>query len=61
MRAIAIGEKTLGPDHPDLATKLTNRVKLLYAQVGAVSTVRESNVGPANVVVLSNRSCHATR
>ena len=29
LRAVAIGEKTLGPDHPTLATTLNNRAGLL--------------------------------
>ena len=36
LRAIEIGEKTLGPDHPDLATLLNNRARLLQQQVRAV-------------------------
>ncbi|CAN0333504.1 unnamed protein product, partial [Ectocarpus sp. 12 AP-2014] len=32
LRAIEIGEKTLGPDHPALATRLNNRAELLSAQ-----------------------------
>ena len=36
LRAIEIGEKTLGPDHPDLATLLKNRARLLQQQVRAV-------------------------
>ncbi|CAN0518413.1 unnamed protein product, partial [Ectocarpus sp. 12 AP-2014] len=32
LRVIEIGEKKLGPDHPDLATWLNNRAGLLYAQ-----------------------------
>ena len=35
LRAIEIGEKTLGPDHPDLATRLNNRAGLLRKQVRA--------------------------
>jgi tetratricopeptide (TPR) repeat protein len=31
-RALAIGEKTLGPDHPDVATRLNNLASLLQAQ-----------------------------
>ena len=31
-RALAIGEKTLGPNHPDVATWLSNLASLLYAQ-----------------------------
>ena len=36
LRAIEIGEKTLGPDHPDLAKRLNNRAGLLGEQVRAV-------------------------
>ncbi|CBN74854.1 TPR repeat-containing protein [Ectocarpus siliculosus] len=32
LRAIEIGEKTLGPDHPALATSLNNRARMLEAQ-----------------------------
>ncbi|CAB1106625.1 unnamed protein product [Ectocarpus sp. CCAP 1310/34] len=32
LRAIEIGEKMLGPDHPDLATRLNNRAWLLHSQ-----------------------------
>ncbi|CAM9372606.1 unnamed protein product [Ectocarpus sp. 8 AP-2014] len=32
LRAIEIGKKKLGPDHPDLAMWLNNRAGLLYAQ-----------------------------
>ncbi|CAN0453882.1 unnamed protein product, partial [Ectocarpus fasciculatus] len=32
LRAIEIGEKTLGPDHPGLATWLNNRAELLRVQ-----------------------------
>ena len=32
-RAIDIGEKTLGPEHPNLATGLNNLARLLRAQV----------------------------
>eukprot|EP00903_Cladosiphon_okamuranus_P018131 g16686.t1 len=32
LRAIEIGEKTLGPDHPNLATRLNNRAVLLKSQ-----------------------------
>lgn len=38
LRAIEIGEKTLDPNHPDLATCVHNRAELLKAQVGAVRT-----------------------
>ncbi|CAM9639559.1 unnamed protein product, partial [Hapterophycus canaliculatus] len=31
-RAVEIGEKTLGPDHPDLATWLNNRALLVEKQ-----------------------------
>ncbi|CAN0356259.1 unnamed protein product, partial [Ectocarpus fasciculatus] len=33
LRAIEIGERTLGADHPDLATRLNNRAGLLEKQV----------------------------
>lgn len=33
LRAIAITEKALGPDHPSLAESLNNRAELLTAQV----------------------------
>lgn len=36
VRAIAIGEKALGPEHPALAVYLNNRAVLLYEQVRAV-------------------------
>ncbi|CAM9939684.1 unnamed protein product, partial [Ectocarpus fasciculatus] len=32
LRAIEIGEKTLGPDHPGLATSVSNRAWLLQDQ-----------------------------
>ena len=32
-RAIEIGEKTLRPNHPDLATRLNNLAELLESQV----------------------------
>ncbi|MEL6338224.1 MAG: tetratricopeptide repeat protein [Pseudomonadota bacterium] len=35
-RAIAIGEKALGAEHPDLATWLNNLAHLLEAQVCVV-------------------------
>lgn len=36
VRAIEIGERALGRDHPDVATGLANRAGLLMAQVGVV-------------------------
>lgn len=36
VRAIAIVEKALGPEHPDLAVWLRNRAALLQKQVRAV-------------------------
>lgn len=33
-RAIEVGEKTLGPEHPDLATRLKNLAGNLKFQVG---------------------------
>ncbi|CAN0527328.1 unnamed protein product, partial [Laminaria digitata] len=48
LRAIEIGEKTLGPDHPSLATRLNNRGLLsisgpLYERSLAI---REKALGP---------------
>ena len=45
LRAIEIGEKTLGPDHPDLATRLNNRAWLLKKQVRAVRKFQENSCG----------------
>ena len=45
LRAIEIGEKTLGPDHPDLATRLNNRAELLRAQVRAFRFLLELSCG----------------
>ena len=42
-RAIAIGEKTLGPEHPDLAISLNNLAGLLRAQVRSRRRDRASN------------------
>lgn len=39
MEAIAIEEKTLGPEHPDHAKTLNNRVVLLQAQVRQLGLV----------------------
>ena len=36
VRSLAIWEKVLGPDHPDVATALNNQAMLLQAQVRAV-------------------------
>ena len=33
LRAIRIGEEAFGPDHPSVATSLTNRADMLHAQV----------------------------
>lgn len=35
VQAVGIGEKTLGPHHPDLATWLSNRALCLTQQVRA--------------------------
>ena len=45
LRAIEIGEKTLGPDHPELATRLNNRAGLLAAQVRDQGHVLEVALG----------------
>lgn len=34
-RALAISEKTLGPDHPDIAIRLNSLASLLYTQVSS--------------------------
>ena len=39
-RSLAIREKALGPDHPDVATTLNNRAALLQDQVGAMTIRR---------------------
>lgn len=44
MRAIAIGEKALGPDHPFAAKSLNNRALTLAEQVGAMRGFRLSCV-----------------
>lgn len=48
LRAIEIGEKALGPDHPDLATWLSNRaLVLLKAKLTAgVGILDDQNVRP---------------
>lgn len=45
LRAIEIGEKALGPEHPDLSVWLNNRAVLLSAQVKAVIMFWEITVG----------------
>ena len=45
LRAIEIGEKTLGPDFPDLAAMLNNRAVLLKAQLRAVRKFWEYSCG----------------
>ena len=42
LRAIGIQEKALGPDHPDVAASLSNRVTVLQAQVGIVLSGEDS-------------------
>lgn len=44
LRAIEIGKKTLGPDHPTLATWLNNRAGLLHTLVRAVFPRRKAEV-----------------
>ncbi|CAN0551016.1 unnamed protein product, partial [Ectocarpus sp. 12 AP-2014] len=55
LRSIEIGERTLGPDHPDLATVLSNRARCLLEQGNYTEaeplyercqTIAEKNVGP---------------
>eukprot|EP00903_Cladosiphon_okamuranus_P021870 g20106.t1 len=60
LRAIEIGEKTLGPDHPDLAIRLNNRAVLLesqgkYDEIGPLYerflAIREKALGPDHPAV----------
>ena len=62
-RSLAIHEKVLGPDHPDLATVLDNRATLLKAQVRAVMVSIDliSSCAIARrggVVETAGQSCH---
>lgn len=41
-KAAEIGEKALGPSHPELALQLSNQGALLKRQVGAVGTLHET-------------------
>ena len=41
----ADGEKTLGPDHPNLATRLNNRAVVLQAQVRVARKFQERSSG----------------
>ena len=41
-RSLAIREKALGPDHPDVAQSLNNRALLLEDQVRVILIVSES-------------------
>ena len=47
-RSLAIREKVLGPDHPDVATCLNNLAGLLESQV------RGDTLGPSSVPQLAN-------
>jgi hypothetical protein len=38
-RALAIGEKALGPDHPDVATWVNNLASLLQVRGSTLTTV----------------------
>ena len=42
-RALAIDEKVLGPDHPDVAADLNNRAGLLESQVRATRNFLEDS------------------
>ena len=44
-RSLAIREKALGPDHPDVAVSLNNRAGLLSAQVRAARVFSEYSYG----------------
>ena len=43
LRVIEIGEKTLGPNHPDLATRLNNRAGLLSICYSAFNSASFDN------------------
>ena len=51
LRAIEIAEKTLGPDHPELATCLNNRAMLLESQVIPATWLQEFLVVPDNLIL----------
>ena len=44
-RSLAILEKVLGPDHPDVAMALNNRAELVKAQVRAVTLLQDISCG----------------
>lgn len=52
-RAQDILEKSLGPDHPEVATALSNRAELLYAQVRIVRNI----VGTKLLSLVNSRTC----
>lgn len=57
LRAIKIGEKTLWPDHPDLAITLNNRAALLKSQVRAVRQFQHCFSGTRwDILVFNNRA-----
>ena len=58
-RAIAIGEKTLGPEHPDLATRLNNLANLLRAQVRLRRAIEPSHSSVAGEVPRGGASLRA--
>ena len=44
-RSLAIREKALGPNHPDVAESLNNTARLLKAQVRAVRMLKDFSCG----------------
>ena len=55
-RSLAIREKALGPDHPDVAQSLNNRAVLLEAQVRVVRIFQEISCGTqVKLQMLNNR------
>ena len=44
-RSLAIWEKVLGPDHPNVAASLNNRAELLQAQVSGVMYCEDMSCG----------------
>lgn len=56
VEAIAMGEKTLGPEHPDLAVRINNRAVLMVDQVRAVRSLQAS-IGNIEFAALQFWSC----
>lgn len=61
LRAIQIGEKKLGADHPALATWLNNRAGLLHAQVRATQKIEDCLWNRVDAVHRNGRLCFRLR